>query len=881
MIALSTYSVVAWMLTYALHSSILLGGAWGLDRGLRLRPAWRDTLWKAALVGALFSASTQTAMQTSPLGEAFLLDVAQARELDVPAVGQRPISALADVEISASGATGPAAPTGITETGPIATSAANSLDGGPDVFGGVAARATAAWGAVTALSGFAALVLLWAFVAAVLVARVVISQWRAARAVRARTAARDPRLLQTIEELRTAFGISRPVRLSILAGLATPVALGRSEVVLPAKALRELSPPELEAALAHELAHLARFDPIWRIASALLGAVFFMQPMNRLARRRIAEVSEALADAGAVRVTGTPIPLARCLTTVAGWMTTPQRSTLAAMVPMATDRSELAKRVERVLEDGAAAVQPSRVHTNALFGLVLLAGFLSPRIGAEAEPQVPEPLDTAARAFVDPLTDRTHAVDDTAPMAFDADSNAGSRRSVASSADTVVAHPEARRNRGTALADRFDWAVREGSRQRIGDVWVVYRFPAPAQAGSQWAHKSRWGGTSDGEELTRFLGDVEVEASDGYALVRIKPSRDGTFSVVEAAGQAAMLGDFDFLDRRVYWLGAVPAEQGVALLRRLMPDDGIEVREGLLELIGMHDDPSVVPYLLSVLNGDDDDRLRAEAAESLELYAEPAVTRALENSAMRDRAEVVRVEAAEALGELGGDEARDALIRIIDTGPEDAAYEAVESLAEIPGAETTRALANIAREAADPRVRREASEHLLEVDPRLARDILAGTSGAEAPPSLRREAIDAISDRGRRNRGEGARADVDLLAEVAFTDPNEEVRREAVEALADYGAAAEVALLRIAFDHPIERVARQAAETLGELPADVAVDALVRLTRESDSERVVVQAVESLGEFRGDRVEDILADIADSHRFRSARREARDQLYGP
>ena len=55
----------AWLLTVAVHATVLLGIAWLADRGaLRSRPAWRETLWRAAFFGAVVTASVQVFLQT-------------------------------------------------------------------------------------------------------------------------------------------------------------------------------------------------------------------------------------------------------------------------------------------------------------------------------------------------------------------------------------------------------------------------------------------------------------------------------------------------------------------------------------------------------------------------------------------------------------------------------------------------------------------------------------------------------------------------------------------------------------------------------------------------------------------------------------------------
>ena len=70
--------VLAWLLTYALHSTLVLGGVWLLRaRGPVRSLLLRDLFWKAALVGGLLTATAQTALRQGSWGEALALPAAR------------------------------------------------------------------------------------------------------------------------------------------------------------------------------------------------------------------------------------------------------------------------------------------------------------------------------------------------------------------------------------------------------------------------------------------------------------------------------------------------------------------------------------------------------------------------------------------------------------------------------------------------------------------------------------------------------------------------------------------------------------------------------------------------------------------------------------
>src|SRR5438034_10187438 len=58
-------SLLAWLLTYLIHSTVLLGVAWLVTRGKRLEPAASDLLWKVALLAPLITGTVQSRLELS------------------------------------------------------------------------------------------------------------------------------------------------------------------------------------------------------------------------------------------------------------------------------------------------------------------------------------------------------------------------------------------------------------------------------------------------------------------------------------------------------------------------------------------------------------------------------------------------------------------------------------------------------------------------------------------------------------------------------------------------------------------------------------------------------------------------------------------------
>lgn len=59
---LALYNLGAWLLTYLIHSSALLGTAWAISRALRPAPAWEVWVWRSAIVGGIATATIRLAV---------------------------------------------------------------------------------------------------------------------------------------------------------------------------------------------------------------------------------------------------------------------------------------------------------------------------------------------------------------------------------------------------------------------------------------------------------------------------------------------------------------------------------------------------------------------------------------------------------------------------------------------------------------------------------------------------------------------------------------------------------------------------------------------------------------------------------------------------
>jgi beta-lactamase regulating signal transducer with metallopeptidase domain len=332
----------AWLLTYLVHSTLILLATLLVTQRRRMPDATRDILWKAALVGGVVTASIQTAVAREPLGGQLRL---------APRTAAQPTPAMR---------------------------VAVRQDGS-----GVAPHVLVMRGRGTRWTS--ALAILWLTTAGVGLLWLTVGHARTLRVLDDRTPLDDSPIGQRMHALLGRTGVRQRVHLTCSAKIASPVALSGDEVCVPRRALTELEPIEQDSMLAHEIAHLVRRDPQWLVVARVVEAVLFVQPLNRLARLRMQEAAEYLCDDWAIARTSHPVTLAKCLAAVAEWvgraprMDAPRLQAMSAMVE--SGGSPLVRRVGRIL--GERAAPRARAGRNAFAvsacALLALAG-VAPRI---------------------------------------------------------------------------------------------------------------------------------------------------------------------------------------------------------------------------------------------------------------------------------------------------------------------------------------------------------------------------------------------------------------------------------------------------------------------------------------------------------------------
>ena len=194
------------------------------------------------------------------------------------------------------------------------------------------------------------------------------------------------------------IGLTRAVRVVDAAFVETPLVVGWVEpvVLLPVAALAGLTPQQVRAILAHELAHVRRHDALVNAAQTIAETLLFYHPAVWWLSSRIRIEREHCCDDVALAVSGDPYGYASALAELESWRTTPPALSLAAT------GGSLLRRVTRVLTP-APHVPKSGLAVTLALALVMAVGIGTLQLlGARQSAAAParEPANAAAWRMV-------------------------------------------------------------------------------------------------------------------------------------------------------------------------------------------------------------------------------------------------------------------------------------------------------------------------------------------------------------------------------------------------------------------------------------------------------------------------------------------------
>jgi len=227
----------------------------------------------------------------------------------------------------------------------------------------------------------------WALGALLQQARLV-AQWVLARRLARRgTLPLPASLADAARDLARRLGIPRPVRVVQSSFARVPAAVGwlRPVVLVPTYALTGLSPLELRAVLAHELAHVRRCDALVNLLQVVAESFLFFHPAVWWLSGRVRTEREYCCDDQALRLVGGPFELARALVALDGLCG--EESALA----LASTGGPLMKRIQRIVGAPGAPRQGAALRLVPAAALALLALTAASALGSSSDGQESPP----------------------------------------------------------------------------------------------------------------------------------------------------------------------------------------------------------------------------------------------------------------------------------------------------------------------------------------------------------------------------------------------------------------------------------------------------------------------------------------------------------
>lgn len=194
--------------------------------------------------------------------------------------------------------------------------------------------------------------------------------------VRSRTHTAGDRIETLLADTMSQLGIERAIRICEASFIRVPAVVGwwRPVILLPAEVISGLQLEHLAAVIAHELAHVRRFDCLINVLQTVTETVLFYHPGVWWLSRRLRIEREHCVDDNVVRTCGDRIAYAKALAAVA------EICPAGTRILVAADGGNLKSRIVRILNGGESEDQRSFAWGWVPFlATILLLGGLSAR----------------------------------------------------------------------------------------------------------------------------------------------------------------------------------------------------------------------------------------------------------------------------------------------------------------------------------------------------------------------------------------------------------------------------------------------------------------------------------------------------------------------
>jgi uncharacterized protein (TIGR03435 family) len=200
-------------------------------------------------------------------------------------------------------------------------------------------------------------------------------------------------LERMMRRLTLTLSVSAPVRLCTCIAVQVPTVIGwiRPLILLPVTTITGLSESQIEAILAHELAHIRRHDYLVNLLQTAIETVLFYHPAVWWVGKQMRVEREHCCDDIAVRVCGSAAEYARALVRL---------EEIRCRIPepgLAANGGELLERIRRLLSERPSQASAARfLGATAAAGLALLIAVTPAIVSLHAAPQAQPTFEVAS-----------------------------------------------------------------------------------------------------------------------------------------------------------------------------------------------------------------------------------------------------------------------------------------------------------------------------------------------------------------------------------------------------------------------------------------------------------------------------------------------------
>ena len=194
-----------------------------------------------------------------------------------------------------------------------------------------------------------------------------------------------PQLRISFNKLADRYQLGRRVVLQVSDEVISPMVFGiwRTVVLVPLSAALSLAPEQLEAVLAHELAHVRRWDYLCNLLQTFVECLFFFQPAMWWMSRRTREFREVCCDEVAAKTCGDPVVYVEALL----HMEEQRAQSMRLAMALQGDSGTLLNRVRRVMGENAMEQRSMSGMRMTAVAMILMGLYVAPHVahGMKAE----------------------------------------------------------------------------------------------------------------------------------------------------------------------------------------------------------------------------------------------------------------------------------------------------------------------------------------------------------------------------------------------------------------------------------------------------------------------------------------------------------------